>query len=400
MLVALLLNICALQSGADFSYAEVISDKVEIRAFYDSKAVVVFTAAKGTPVKVVAEVYPWSKVQIPGGYDLWVYKSLTTLDSETGIYHVNGSRTRSRSKPSTDSGSHSLGVFPREADLVPLFIEEDWIKVRAPESMSAWVLSAEIKPTNANLDDVWQQQVIQRQVVSVVEAIVEDPILVDSDSIPHEIVDAVLVEASSIAVPALSSFGESEIAIDPESFFKIAIPQLESLGDQVVIDYQAYDFELVSLLETQLAYVLWHTSNGEHIESARSAIAKLDGMRSYYLSRINNQLIDTPLAQQGKLNPELRKLRNLAMFSRDTTEGAADIVVGWVEFNPRARATYPFEISRAKNNYLVQSIDSHYKLRDFVNRQVIMRGTWRRTQGAEGKPLFAISEVRIMPTSK
>jgi hypothetical protein len=48
----------------------------------------------------------------------------------------------------------------------------------------------------------------------------------------------------------------------------------------------------------------------------------------------------------------------------------------------------------------VQSADSHYKLRDFVNRQVIMRGTWQSTQGAEGKPLFAISEMRIMPTSK
>jgi hypothetical protein len=390
MLVALLLNFCALQSSADFSYAEVISDQVEIRAFYDAKAVVVFTAAKGTPVKVVAEMYPWSKVQIPGGYDLWVYKSLTTLDSEIGIYHVNGSRTRSRSKPSTDADSHSLGVFPREADLVPLFIEEDWIKVRAPESMSAWVLSAEIKPTDANLDDVWQQHVMQRQAVSVVEVIVEEPILVD----------AVPVEASSIVVPDLSSFGESEIAIDPESFFKIAMPQLEALGDQVVVDYQDYDFELVSLLETQLAYVLWHTSSGEHIESARSAIAKLDGMRSYYLSRINNQIIDTPLARQGKLNPKLRKLRNRAMFSRDTTEGTTDIVVGWVEFKPRARATYPFEVSRAKNNYLVQSIDSHYKLRDFENRQVIMRGTWRSTQGAEGKPLFAISEMRIMPTSK
>jgi hypothetical protein len=281
-------------------------------------------------------------------------------------------------------------VFPREADLVPLFIEEDWIKVRAPESMSAWVLSAEIKPTDANLDDVWQQHVIQRQAVSVVEVIVEEPILVD----------AVPVEASSIVVPDLSSFGESEIAIDPESFFKIAMPQLEALGDQVVVDYQDYDFELVSLLETQLAYVLWHTSSGEHIESARSAIAKLDGMRSYYLSRINNQIIDTPLARQGKLNPKLRKLRNRAMFSRDTTEGTTDIVVGWVEFKPRARATYPFEVSRAKNNYLVQSIDSHYKLRDFENRQVIMRGTWRSTQGAEGKPLFAISEMRIMPTSK
>jgi len=400
MLVALLLNFCALQSSADFSYAEVISDQVEIRAFYDAKAVVVFTAAKGTPVKVVAEMYPWSKVQIPGGYDLWVYKSLATLDSEMGIYHVNGSRTRSRSKPSTAADSHSLGVFPRDADLVPLFIEEDWIKVRAPESMSAWVLSAEIKATDANLDDVWQQHVMQRQAVSVVEVIVEEPVLVDIDSIPHEIVGAVPVEASSVAVPVLSSFGESEIAIDPESFFKIAIPQLETLGDQVVIDYQAYDFELVSLLETQLAYVLWHTNNGEHVESARSAIAKLDGMRSYYLSRINNQLIDTPLAQQGKLNPELRKLRNRAMFSRDTTEGAADIVVGWVEFKPRVQAAYPFEISRAKNNYLVQSVDSHYKLRDFVSRQVIMRGTWRSTQGAEGKPLFAISEMRIMPTSK
>jgi SH3-like domain-containing protein len=395
MLVVLLLNFCALQSGADFRYAEVISDQVEIRAFYDAKAVVVFTAAKGTPVKVVAEMYPWSKVQIPGGYDLWVYKSLAALDSETGIYHVKGSRTRSRSKPSTHADSHSLGVFPREADLVPLVIEEDWIKVRAPESMSAWVLSAKIKATEANLDDAWQEHVMQRQAVSIVEVIVEEPVVVDIDSTPLAIVDAVHVE-----VATLSSFDESKIAIDAEAFFEVAIPQLETLGDEVVVDYQAYDFELVSLLETQLAYVLWHTSNGEHVKSARAAIAKLDGMRSYYLSRINNQLIDTPLAQQGKLNPKLRKLRDRAMFSRDTTEGTADIVVGWVEFKPRAQASYPFEISRVKNNYLVQSADSHYKLSDFVNRQVIMRGTWQSTQGAEGKPLFAISEMRIMPTSK
>jgi|GEM_PF-5674403 SH3-like domain-containing protein len=397
MILALLLNLCALQSGGDFSYAEIVDDNADIYAFYDVKAAVVFTAAKGVPVKVVAEMYPWSKVQIPGGYDLWVYKSLATLNAETGIYHVDGSRTRSRPKPSTGSDSHSLGVFPREAGLVPLVVKEEWIKVRAPESMAAWILSSKIKKTDADLSDAWQKHVTQRQAVSVVEVVVVEEVVEEVSADTDESEEAIVEE---VVAPTLESFDESEIAINPNAYFLVAIPQLEELGDSVVVDYNAYDFDLVSLLETQLSYVLWHTNDGEHVASARGALAKLDGMRSYYLSRINNEIIDTPLAQQGRLNPELRKLRDRAMFSRDTSEGTPDIIVGWIEFKPRAQSTYPFAISRAKSNYLVQSFDSHYKLRDFANRQVIARGTWRSTQGANSQPLFAISELRIMPSNK
>ena len=62
------------QDNSDFKYAEVISENAAIHAFYDAKSAVVYEAVKGMPLKVVAEVYPWSKVQIPGGFDLWVYK--------------------------------------------------------------------------------------------------------------------------------------------------------------------------------------------------------------------------------------------------------------------------------------------------------------------------------------
>jgi SH3-like domain-containing protein len=402
MLISILLNLCALQSSGDFRYATVSVDSADIHAFYDAKSVVVYTATKDMPLKVVADMYPWSKVQIPGGYDLWVYKSLTTLDEFTGLFHVNGSRTRSRPLPSTASNSYPLGVFPLAAELIPLVVEEEWIKVRAPESISAWVLSSAITKTDKDLSSAWSGYSAERAAVSVIEVIVEETVTETSEPQNPSGADSELTSVFAVAEtapPLISDFDEAAIAVTPQDFFKVAMPALEQLADAVAKDYQAYDFEFVSLIETQLGYVLWHTSDVEHIASSRAALAKLDGMRSYYISRIASQLIDTPLAQQGKLNPKLRALRDRAMFSRDTSIDSTGIIVGWIEFKPRAQATYPFEIVRGKSNYLVQSFDSHYKLRDFANRQVIVRGTWRETNAADHKPVFAISELRIMPSA-
>ncbi|MBC8369415.1 MAG: hypothetical protein H8E25_05415 [Planctomycetes bacterium] len=389
-----------MQSSGDFTYATVSADSTALHAFYDSKSAVVFEAAKGMPLKVVAEVYPWAKVQIPGGLDLWVYKSLASLDKSTGLYHVNGSRTRSRPLPSTASNSHPLGVFPRHADLVPLLIEEQWVKVRAPESMSAWVLASAITTTDSDLSEDWQYHAEQRQAISIV-----DPVIVKQQVVEVQQLDEAIVPVEAAAevvavAPKLNSFDEGAIAIDPNAFFSVAIPDLEKLSDMVVKDFNSYDFETISLLETQLAYVLWHSNVSQHVGTARDALAKIDGLRNFYLSRINSQIIDTPLAEQGKLDPTLRKLRDRAMFSRDTTIDKTDIVVGWLEFIPRAQSNYPFKIVRGKSQYLVQSFDSHYKLRDFANRQVIARGNWRKTTGGDGLPVFAISELRIMPSAK
>ncbi|MFT7516529.1 MAG: SH3-like domain-containing protein [Myxococcota bacterium] len=403
MLAGLLLSLCAMQSSTDFAYATISADSAKIHAFYDSKSAVVFTAAKDTPLKVVAEMYPWSKVQIPGGYDLWVYKSLTELDAEQGIYHVTGSRIRARPLPSTATASHPLGLFPWDCDLVPLVIEEEWIKVRAPESMAAWVLSASIIRSKDNLDAAWQEHLAQRLAISVVEVevpaeevveeMIEEAIVTDNDKVTAATASATVV----LAPPTLSSFDEGAIAVNPEAFFKFAIPALEQLGRKVVKDYHTYDFDFISTLEAQLAYVLWHASNPGHVKTARAAFAKIDGMRSYYLSRIDNEIIDTPLARKGNLNPALRKLRDRASFSRDTTLGTNDIVVGWIEFRPRGQSNYPFEIVRGKSNYLLESPDSHYKLRDFANRQVIVRGSWQVTPGNDSRPVFEISELRLMP---
>jgi protein gp37 len=54
---------------------------------------------------------------------------------------------------------------------------------------------------------------------------------------------------------------------------------------------------------------------------------------------------------------------------------------------------------RGKSRYLIQSFDSHYKLRDFANRQVVVRGVWQQTSVSEGKAVFAVSELRIMPSA-
>ena len=71
--------------------------------------------------------------------------------------------------------------------------------------------------------------------------------------------------------------------------------------------------------------------------------------------------------------------------------------MGWVEFAPRPMNQYPFSLVRSKMNYLVYSPDSHVKLKPFNSRAVIMRGKWGETIGTDSKPLFHISEIRVLP---
>jgi SH3-like domain-containing protein len=387
------------QDDSDFKYAEVISETAAIHAFYDAKSAVVYEAVKGMPLKVVAEVYPWSKVQIPGGFDLWVYKELAKLDAENGVFRVIGSRTRARPLPSTASSSHPLGLFPREFDLVPLAENEEWVQVRAPEELSAWILTSAIKVAEEDMGEVWKEYSENRQAVSIFPPEAKEEILEEPVSGQEEVVEAIVAQPVEIVnyLALAQGFDESRIALNPKEYLDVAIPALEVLGDNVARDVHTYDFDAIARFETQFAYVIWHSSDSKLIKEARSGLTVIDGMRNFYISRIDNLIINTDLAEEGNLDPTMRSLRDRAMYSRDTTAGELDILVGWVEFAPRPMNQYPFSLVRSKMNYLVYSPDSHVKLKPFNSRAVIMRGKWGETIGTDSKPLFHISEIRVLP---
>ena len=125
MLTTLILTLLpAALPQADVRYAEIAVDKTAIRSFYDKKAAAVLEVDKGFPVQVVAELVPWSKVRVPGGFDVWVHKDYVEFDAGRGT--ITSNRVRIRPLPSTAAESHALGHFSKGDEVIRLGEDGDW----------------------------------------------------------------------------------------------------------------------------------------------------------------------------------------------------------------------------------------------------------------------------------
>ena len=68
-----------------------------------------------------------------------------------------------------------------------------------------------------------------------------------------------------------------------------------------------------------------------------------------------------------------------------------------MEYHPAVSANIPFRVVRGQRTVSVHSYDGHQNLRGFLNREIVVRGTWRVDPSvAEGRVL-AITELRILP---
>lgn len=413
MLTTLLLSLLpvAIPAQADLPYAEVRDEGVQLHAFYDRKAAKVFELEKGMPVMVVTELEPWTKVRVPGGLDVWVHKDYVAW--EGGVGKITGRRVRIRPMPSTDASSTPLGHFQKEDEVLYLDQEGDWFQVRAPETVSAWILTEHLD-TPERPKEAWQERwdkAAQARPVEprVVEEEGIDPIgeVETAETEADPVTEAVETSEGGVAVEEAEAvavvperwplFRGVEVAKDPEALRAQAGERLEQLGMEVTRDVSAWDRPRLDNLEMVFGNVIWHSTDLESIEAARGSLTRIDGLRRFYYSslaaEIRRALAADDKAKASSLEAKLAQEKKPGVHVGEGTS----VAIGWVEYKPSVNANMPFRLTRGGQELPMHSFDGHQDLKEFTGREIVVRGVWREEKGLKVGRVLAITELRVLP---
>ncbi|MDA0667966.1 MAG: SH3 domain-containing protein [Planctomycetota bacterium] len=415
MFASLLLSATSLAVPAqhgDLPYAEIASEKAILFAFYDKKSAQVLVLEQGMPVQVVTEYTPWTKVRVPGGLNVWVHKDYVVW--EGGVGSITSSRVRIRPRPSTDASSTPLGHFQKDDQVLLLSKKDDWFEVRAPETVSAWVLTSELRMPQrdaASWKRIWAEHKSARSVEPVVLEDDVDPSVEEVVSAdPVKNVGGEAVEASSggvaSAADAVSPESEKEkwtlfrsvdVAKEPELQRLNAVKSLEALASAVTSDNMAWDRRRLDNLEMVFGHVIWHSTDLQSTNQARRSLTRIDGLRRFYFSAL---AADVRRAMAAKQVDEAARLDKMLAAEKKPVvyEGeGSSVEIGWVEYRPSVNANMPYCLVRGGRELPMHSFDGNQDLKEFVNRELVVRGIWRNEKSLAAGRVLAITELRVLP---
>jgi TPR repeat protein len=113
----------------------------------------------GTPLEVKSRDGDWAWITLPEGLRTWVYARFIDVNGDSGVIHATAVRVRP--KPSTDNAaSPPLGTYPTGAKVRVLRQDGEWVEIRAPESIGAWLRAEDMtsyEDTAANRDAEWER---------------------------------------------------------------------------------------------------------------------------------------------------------------------------------------------------------------------------------------------------
>lgn len=395
----------------DLPFAEIASENAVLFAFYDKKSAQIMELELGMPVQVVTEYTPWTKVRVPGGLNVWVHKDFVEWDG--GVGSITSSRVRIRPRPSTDASSTPLGHFQKDDVVLLLSQEEDWFQVRAPETVSAWLLTSELRMPQRDLEawkHVWKEHESARRV---------DPVILEDDvESSEEVIDAgsgvegsgEVVEASSDAVVALPNgstpivakdkwplFRSVDVAKEPEALRLQAVENLDALASEVTSDNKAWDRRRLDNVEMVFGNVIWHSTDLRSINEARRSLTRIDGLRRFYFSALAADVRRAMAAKQvdaaARLDKQLADEKKPVVYEGE----GSSVEIGWVEYRPSVNANMPYRLVRGGRELPMHSFDGHQDLKEFVNREIVVRGIWRKEEGLIAGRVLAITELRVLP---
>jgi len=113
----------------------------------------------GTPLEINGQDGGWARITVPDGLRTWVYSKFIDIEGDNGV--INADSVRVRPAPSTDNDvSPSLGRYSRGDEVRVLGVEQDWVEIRAPKKVSAWIKVeniVEYQDTAENRATTWQR---------------------------------------------------------------------------------------------------------------------------------------------------------------------------------------------------------------------------------------------------
>ncbi len=387
--------------------ARIANEDTTIHCFYDKSAEVVAILPKSAPVKVVREKKPWSRVYVPGGLDVWIHSDY--VDQKSGVATVNVPRLNARPLPNTESRSQVLGVLTKGTEVVVLLEEEGWLHVRAgEEDMGAWVLTAHLDFDSVGVAwaENWATLAENRAVVALPRPVEETLPSAGDEPTAENAVD--LAEKETVGLDRIENPGglelpdflSADVAKDPHAHLLRTSVILAKMAADVPKNLDAYDAEKLDRMEMIFGTIIWHSSVQKDLDDARLALGKIDALRRFYEAALAAESRRASLANEAAAAEAAAKARAESSRPRPRTALESYIEVGWLEFRPAVNRAYPFAVSRSGRNAIIHSYDGRYNLRDFVGREVAVRGIWRKSEKSAEPRVLAVTELRVLPLRK
>ncbi len=447
------------QSQATEPQAAVVAAEqaAEIRPFYDRKTPVLVKLDPGTPVNVVHQNVPWSRVQIPGGLVVWVHKDFVTMDGQTAV--VQTSRLRARPMPSTAGNSHPVGKLKKDQRLPVLDRKDDWLKVLAPEDLGAWVPTKELKIYAATPKD-WKQQWAaaaekrKNRILATAKPVVldEKPASKDegggdagsgekvtsaktsgevvkgsaedsakqttSDSSKSESSQSSNQSASASESVVDSGSGAKHVSprtpgakpspvlkklVDAKAYakdvpaaLKAARANLDEHAKEVTAEPQRFVEAIVANCEWVFTEIMLQQKDAEMIASARLGLTRSDALRRFHRSAMDAQQRKEALQEELSSRNASATVKKEEQIIPEGGKGAY-AWVGHLQYRPHQYPETPFVAVRGKREVLLHSFDGRFYLKDFLGREIAVRGTWRPTQADPKLQVLSVEELRVMP---
>ena len=396
----------------------------QIRPFFDRKTPMLLELPEGSLVEVVRQNVPWSEVRVPGGLEVWVHGDY--VNWKDGKVHAKTSRLRARPLPSTSGNSHPVGKLSTEWALPVLDQKDAWLKVLAPEELSAWVLTEQIEIHNQppiGWAASWKSAGEKRtQAVMAsakpVEAGGDEPQPAEGEAKPATETEkpvageggkeaqpsegaAKPAEAAAVAEDAAApksaligrAVGLELLKNDPALAVATARKNLDAHASEVTETLDLFAPQVLENCEMIFSAVLLKSKDAVLLADARQGLTRSDALRKFHASAITARLRRAEVEQglaAGTLTKKDEAKQPLA------GEGQATWV-GHLVHKPHQYPDTPFVAVRGDREVLVHSFDGRFYLRDYLGREVVVRGTWRKS-GKEGKQrVVSIEEIRVLP---
>lgn len=342
-----------------FLPAQVGEHAATVRSFCHSETPVLTDLFPDTPVRVVAQRQPWSRIQVPGGFEVWVYGDFVDRDGNVGT--LNATHVRARPLPNTTTKSYPVGQFLKGDRVLILDEKEKWLRVRAPESLGAWVLSESIvllDETPDNWDELWA------------EALPKEMQIKEADVPEAEVLEELVKEQEISTAPSTETTeAVGLIKLDvPETPVAQETPatEAEPVTEQPVAEVEAPASDFSDRMQvaedglTNLSALGWNPTLAEQVESIFGAILWT-----------SSELSDLEQAQAG-----LERLEHLRMLATGGTAEQAQFsameasatrspaksvnsysLVGKLEYSPDVYSAVPYTIATGDTKDSVLSRD-------------------------------------------
>ncbi|RMH04107.1 MAG: hypothetical protein D6702_04050 [Planctomycetota bacterium] len=333
--------------------ARIAAEKGVIRSFHHPSMPVVAELPAGTPVRITARREPWARVQVPGGLVVWVYGTYVERRGARGVLTTD--HVRARPLPSTGPESYPVGQFAKGDEVAILGEKGDWLQVRAPERLGGWIRLADLEVLGAEPSGWADQWAAARRTL-----------------------------LAPVAAEAAAPAPEPDAA---------ALDQAEAKLARLAAG--PWDSALADEVEAVLGAVLWSSDDVVRVDRARIGLDRLETLRAAAALAEKVEAEKMKHAREA-VAAEAAAARLESGPAQPKAPADRFTLIGWLEYRPRVYSAAPWVIVAGGREQPVLALEGRYRLQEFADREVAVRGRYRPSS-RPGLKVLEIERLRVLP---